>query len=599
MRFDARVLHHRLAAPTLIALSACASTAPRPVEVAAPRATAIAEEPAASKAEPENVGLVLRVRNPGHVMTAGFEWLGLTIPPEHLIPAFGKKPIPFDVGAPLDVLMLSNGVAPARFGVAVSMPMRSVDEMKEALGDKVSWKPLAHGAFLFQGPHGSGLPGSSPDSDVECALAPASGAAKARFVCVEGRPVAPLLPYFLETLPNVSFDHDVAIDLRQPFLGSLVTDPDGSLGSRLLSRMMGGSGWAAALGALASDTTRFAVELDHVAATIDLDARGARLEARLSLPAGADRARSSALTRLLFEPSKGPPDAFVRLPIDADFAFFGSGSSRETLEEIRRESGRAADLLLPKTWTSPDEVSRGLFELFGEPWVVAASLGAQDDPASTKGRGIWLAAGVHTPFSKVAELARALAPSNAKKDKSADAATGLRLREVKSPKGATGDAMALDLTFPIETPEAAAKRGVPKKLEGVAHILLAAQNDWTWVTVSTSEDVAKALLAQVTTGDATKSFASRPEASWFRKGALSGGGDLGLAATIDPAVLESILGPNAKSVQSPQRGPLLYATEVSKGGSPKGGDELVLRVEAPPSLGVGVFLALFKDALSP
>ena len=71
-----------------------------------------------------------------------------------------------------------------------------------------------------------------------------------------------------------------------------------------------------------------------------------------------------------------------------------------------------------------------------------------------------------------------------------------------------------------------------------------------------------------------------------------------MRSTLDPAILTALLGPAAKSVTLPPLAPLLVSTEVTLGAAKNGEDDLAIRLDAPASISVGFFFALFKDAIT-
>ncbi len=115
--------------------------------------------------------------------------------------------------------------------------------------------------------------------------------------------------------------------------------------------------------------------------------------------------------------------------------------------------------------------------------------------------------------------------------------------------------------------------------------------------MSPDNKVATDVITGVTT-DVKPALADRTDATWFRGRALINGADLALKSTIDPEVLAAVLGEAAKSVTLPPPAPLLVSTEVRAGAAKNGEDDLAIRVDAPASIGAGIFFAIFKDAIT-
>ncbi len=583
----------------LASMNGCAPAAPPLSAKSTPvvKPAAPPAEESAPAVEPVEVALVARIRHPGELVSRGFGWLGLAIDPAHLIPAFGKKPMPFDIDGTVDIVVVTDPKSPESLHTAVSAPIRSVDEMRDALNKGVTWKPMAHGAYALESPAGSGLPGSG-GAGPECAIAPSIGTAKARIVCADGKALELLLPYLTRTLPNVPFEHDVAIDARRSFITASTNGRAAAIGQSIASSLPGAQTLVKALDTLSAEARRFSSEVDGLSVWMDVDTRGVRVEAHLAAHPGS-KADASTLSRIFMRPEAGPPDAFFRMPVDSDFTFFGAGSDKAALDALR--SGATPLLTEPLTTRKlPSESIRaltdGVFDLATTPWVVSVSMGAPDDPKMQKARGVWSVFAVRSPYAHVAELARALLP--AKGARASTDRTQVKLREAKMPAGFSKDAMELEITFPVAPPESAVRKGAPKSVNAVVHLLFTGRGPWTWVAISADEPVAANLLKEVTAEEPKHSLGERPQAAWFRGHSLVSGADLALRATLEPAALERALGATAASVKLPPPAPLLVSTEVAVGKAKGGGDDLILRLDAPASISVGFFFGIFQDAFS-
>ena len=530
-------------------------------------------------AEPPGIVLVAHARAPMDLLQTGFGWLGLAIPVDHLLPTFGPKPVPLDRRGGFDVIAVTEGGPTPVTRFAVSIPILSLAELKEALGDVVIWEPIENGALRAAARPGTTSPiASALTQEGRCAIAPSVGDAKARLVFAEGDTLSSVLPYLTRTVPLAPHAHNLSVELRPDFVLHPPATPyldelRGALPGLPVSYSEG----------LSRDLASFVSGLHGGSFTLDVDARGTRIEARVPVTAGS----STLASVLLASTGPAPLPSFSRLPARAAFAFYGSGTPIGATEGVR---SAAVAALAPKLDSQPlADALRATLELTASPWVAAVSLGAPPGVAKTAaddGMGVWVVAGLEERYERVAELARGWIVKGGH---------GLVVREGKAPKGSGKEAMRLELRSPAFAEGQSPKR----KIEPVVHALFASDGPRTWVAISLEEKHATALLRELTSPlgpSRPPTFGDRAEARWLGASPSTTGAFLGLKPSFDPSVLQAILGPAAAGIQAPLPEPLLVQSEIAKRAG--AADELVIRTSAGPGLSATLLLTYLNGMVS-
>jgi len=318
-----------------------------PAAVAAPPAPDIGAVP-----DPPSLVLSGRVARPSAVLAVARAWSRLPVPQSEelteLVVGNAVGPLA-DIDEPLDfaIAVVGSG-ARTRARAAVSVALKDAERAKATLADRYKLANAENGAILVQGlgrhRHGDGEDDDEDRGEEErraCEIAPAYGAAAWRLVCGWGpRALADLAPWLTRTATRASIPADARLDLRlSPVRATLAAE----------KRLLGGILATAAASHLELPSAReLATSVTGDLLDFALDLEAASLDLHIADPGAAATAdlkfsgATSSLSRLAAaNPDRNgpPPDAFLGLPADADFALFERGIDEHEL-------GRARDLLL-------------------------------------------------------------------------------------------------------------------------------------------------------------------------------------------------------------------------------------------------------------
>jgi hypothetical protein len=302
--------------------------------------------PPASAAEPRDVVLLARVRNPDATLASAQAFIPLPgILQKEVADALGPAKAAVAQRAPLDLVVAldpDSGDKPERPLFAFSIGLLSIEEAQRTIRGplKGSFVELNRGSYAVQLP----MDPDKKSDDLTCLMAPSVGAAPARIVCSDRqRDLDLLAPFMLRTLPAKNLGPaDLHAELRvipatarygaqiqQGLALGVVAIPQAlQLGAPRFDRALTDTvkSFAEELGVTLS-------ELDR--ATLDLGMGPAGVELRMGYQL---RGRKSWLARTLVEEAAKagpPPDFFYRLPADAGSASYVNLTySRSNIEAL-------------------------------------------------------------------------------------------------------------------------------------------------------------------------------------------------------------------------------------------------------------------------
>ena len=402
---------------SLVALStaACGGGATAPAKAPAPAAPIAAVQPVEDAPDlspvPTPAGLVGlgRLTRPLALGENVARWAGLPIGLRQLLPEKMKDldgAIAWDAPVEFAVVLMSASRDPVGAVITVGVSSeRAALDAAEAHGFTV--ERLSGGVF------------SLDSGSTHCALAPALGTARTRFVCGSRRSaLTELLPYATRGLPNEKLGtHDIEVEFRaQP-----VRDRFGAQlgGARLLAGLavrqfaLDDQRFDRALSdatyATADELVALVQELDtlHLEGTVDDAKREIALEMALRF-----NGKKSWVANLfaLSQKQAGPaPAAFWKLPADTTSGGYAYGVGAEPFDNMRNALGELADAYLEyeKVGKVPRERARRLLDAY---FLLTAGTrssaeGTSTDLATAKpGEGSFSLIQVDASAAKVREL---------------------------------------------------------------------------------------------------------------------------------------------------------------------------------------------------
>lgn len=321
-------------------LVACGGAPPTPVVGLGPLPSAVAPPPTpgfdlSPVSAPANLMVLVHVGSPAKLAATLREWAGVAVPVGQLVDeSFGDGVAPvIDLSQPVDIgVALDARGANGGMNVAFAAGVRSVDDVKSALGGQFVFSPIANGAWRIEA-----MKAPRPEDEDErparvrsCVVAPAFGSAAARVVCAPKLwAVDQLWPYLVRGATRVRARSDVHLELRVEALRTI-------FGARTpfapLTR--GASSRDPFAPAVLQELNDFGMDVDQVAVEVNMDDAAGQATATLSL-----REARSPLSRLAVAHADrlGPPPAtFLRLPVDSDAAFFSSGADLHELDRTKQ-----------------------------------------------------------------------------------------------------------------------------------------------------------------------------------------------------------------------------------------------------------------------
>ncbi|HEY2367612.1 MAG TPA: hypothetical protein VGH87_14550, partial [Polyangiaceae bacterium] len=248
-----------------------------------------------------------------------------------------------DIDGPADMIVTAHDRGERRepdMRLGVAFAVKSFDAAKAALEGEYGLLSIGNGAFEIQR-------GKKHDGDSDfrsCAIAPSS--AGGRVVCSKDATSRDaVLPYLTRGLASLaSIKSDVHVEARPGPFRDLVKRERSSI-MQSGSRVLGGGRdlrvfWESAVADLCDGF------LDAESATLDANIDAKTGAADLKVTAKGSRAM---VTRVLTghpERAEAVPAAYLRLPQDADIAFFAHGFDADQIAQPRDELVRAVDAAL-------------------------------------------------------------------------------------------------------------------------------------------------------------------------------------------------------------------------------------------------------------
>ncbi|MDP9001167.1 MAG: hypothetical protein M3O46_13785, partial [Myxococcota bacterium] len=294
--------------------------------------------------EPAALVVSGRLFKPGPSLSIVQAWLKLPTPHSEDVTelVMGEAAGPLvDLDQPIDfaVAVVGRG-SRTRDTSCVSAALEYAEHAKATLSERYKLVPGEGGAQLLQAQErATGDDADDDNARRACEIAPAYGATPVRLVCCSNaKALSELGPWLTRTATRTAMvsDVDLRIDLRMqpihPILSGQKRLMATILGSVLGARLDLSSARLLASSVL-GDVVDFALDLDSASVDVKLGPSIATATAVLRLSG-----RTSALARLATahpERSAPIPEAFWRLPADADLAFFDRGIDDAELERGR------------------------------------------------------------------------------------------------------------------------------------------------------------------------------------------------------------------------------------------------------------------------
>lgn len=552
-----------------IGLAGCASAAPVVETKTAPRAIVAeqAAEPAAEK-EPSDLSLWLRMSTP----LRDLPWFASFAPPNNPMRVALQNPQVMltvmvgedlaellDLEQPLDVLFASlEGEGDPRFALALSL---RAGADPATLGE--AYKPVAKAGGRIAIELSGDLHASA------CEIRPAARTA-ARLVCAsDATLLAAYAPFLARGAPGTEpAGASVSIRLRAAGLHAMRAemskpgkndDPTEKLGQRWLDRYL-------------RDVGELRAEMSLHDGEIELALEQTLLRGD-TVSSAAQCARPGA--------PEAPPDAFWRLPAEADAAFFFQGAPPEVMRPLAGPALQELVESVPNLTATEQsellEAMRGLF-LTGGPLVIAyghprppaekaleklaqkpPKSGPKHDAATEKmlvgthaALTGWTLVHVDEPVQKWRDGLNAMALAGTGAQAAAPARPGAGPPKLAPPKPATEERRTLEWWSTLSvSPRDGLPPGsfhfleivrpnpryVPKDQAGYAvphelHIFGAPDGKGTWIAFAESEAAARAQLVQALSGGAAKSLRGRADLAALRGRSGAGAGFLTLGGAL-------------------------------------------------------------------
>ena len=320
---------------TLVATGACGGNAePAAVPTAPPPAAPSAPPPNLTAVpEPADLVFAARVNHPDKLLAAVASWTSLPMPPPQTLATLiaGEE-----LGALVDPTQAVDAAATFAGGtkptvdVAVAAGLLSMDDAKAKLGKKHTLVAKDNGVFLVKplSAGGGDKPAAGDDDDADddgqsCALAPAFGPAKNRLVCADSDvSLERLLPYLTRTAPRASYGTDVHMDARTDAFKSSLEAVKQLMPMALsgLPQKFSSPSVFALLDAVSTDVAQLSGDLKKW--TVDATATDAGLKLHSTI--AMQSTKSLVAQALVSHPERAdaPPATFLKLPGDADSAFY-------------------------------------------------------------------------------------------------------------------------------------------------------------------------------------------------------------------------------------------------------------------------------------
>ncbi len=569
-----------------LALAACGSPPPpapppAPASASKPVVKETAPPPADVSAVPRPDALVLfaRLARPEPSLKLLGNWTRLPMPSADVLSElFSGAPVGkiLDLSQPLDIAVMLGGDARSPDPqIAVSAAVRSLDEVRGALGDKHKLVPSGTSGVLR-------IEGLGTGQDGVCDLVPSFGAAATRLVCADGSAGSESLePWLARSAPRDAFPSDLHIELRMAALRPLVKQFRGML-PMLLGRMVdarsGGQAVGQAVDAAVADLADFSGDLDVIGLDVSLSDPGADAVMTASFSGTA-----AVMTRLALahpERADAPPPAFWHAPADADLAYFTRGVEARDIAHARA-LGEGVLLAALEKQSLPEADRKALvdpvmryLDLHTGPIVYARGLDmarvdkarGELDRATDAGRkdaetaylgalSGWSVVQTAEPIAKVSQIAKDLSSALSRPGFAKWAKGELRgapppsARLTPVPKAAQlpDGTLHMEVAVTDATPApATVAHGAAASKPGKArvdHVLAVPDAGKTWIVLAADLDLAVAKAKAVLPGapDAG-TLAKRSDLEGLRDGKVSSAGFVSARGLLAPSPLRYVVG---------------------------------------------------------
>lgn len=480
--------------------------------------------------EPETLVALVHVARPSRLAAQVSTWTGFPIPIEEALDEVLSNGLAaaVDTEQPIDLALCTEARGKHTYGVA-SVGVRSIDDARTTLGARYRFDPADGGAFKLVPVRQKGADDDEGGAGAgyACVLAPAYGGSGARIVCAKReKGLAVMVPYMTRGATRIASTADVHAEVRaEPLAGAVAQ------ARALLDVLVGASTGSGDLAhAFSEELQDLASDLGRIVVDGTLDDQSGKLVATVSFKDAKAMVTRAAIAHA--DQAGPPPPAFLRLPADADVAFYESGIDPKELahprdlatEAVRREAEQRK-LAEADRKALTDAVHQTL-GLLSSPLVYARGIDvagassalavAKDDHAAGPTRaakertaverlGGWSLLGVEEPIAKVGALVKdwvklAARPAFATvlKPAAKELATP-SMKLVPLPKSAALPADSLHLEIAQEQFGTAAslapgaKPGVtpkPAVVRTKLHLVLVPEGRRTWISVSMEEQVA-------------------------------------------------------------------------------------------------------------
>lgn len=364
----------------VLSLTACggeppppAEAPPAPVAKAAPVAIDLSPAP-----EPHSLVVLARLGRPQATLRTLVQNMGMPeLPPGLMAEAITDMPVGdvLDLGQPVDVALTVEGnTRSPKVAWAVSAALSQSGGTEQLLGKHFVLTPGAGGVVRLDLQKDA-----QDDTDRRCAIYPAYPAPNKRIVCAESESaIRDLAPYLVRTRTRAAVTRDVEVEVRGAPVRGLLTEGR-QLFPTLASSLIGSRGvpgLSSLVTEVVGDVIDFGSDVERITLEGNVSAEAADATFKLAF------AGSTSLIGRLMTPNADkagpPPEAFTKLPIDADTAFYGRGWDDRELARPKEMLFSFARNLLDKEGIAKADTQAletavsGYLSLGSSGWVSAA-----------------------------------------------------------------------------------------------------------------------------------------------------------------------------------------------------------------------------------
>lgn len=548
----------------LVSLACGGGAAPEPeTPVAPPPSVAPAPEPLVVAAEPEDLVVVGRIRNPGPLLDKLGEWAKVPLPWQSLLteqyPHIQEVLVP---NAPIDFAVGIDPESKSKPEVLaiVSLPLSDYTRGVDAL--KASGQPNSTDA--------EGQPYVTLKGNTECTVARATGPTSARLVCGDHVSLERLASFAATNLPNQAIGNsDLYAELRfRPVYaryGKRATMLKMMVPMALRELSLNNARFDAALAeaahATADDVLQFISEADKLTVEFSLNDQTQEANGEVGFLFSGSKSFLASAVAHSSKSEGAPPAAFWSLPSQSSSATFTAQSTpferlkgmSETLGELAggalEHAGLAGGVI--DTWVA--EVKKLINSAGARVVAHVPSPGDRSTQTFAASLGCDVGAIEGDAGSLVQLLDSTVKVFNDPKLR-AELSRPLKLDFKKLPTvgvkqaparlGLPSGTKVYTVTLPADIAKALAEEHVGEeraKKQGplTLQVIVVSQAERTWVSWGADEAHVVSTLKQVLSGDASKSLAQNPAFARWRNARVASGMTFQLKEALKPSLLSS------------------------------------------------------------